>query len=163
MKCPRCQSPIGPLSDPEGVTTCPGCGSRLMTRSAALRSHGSAKPAASASSPPPIVVSVPADASRTVPPGVTGLGTKPTAASAPPVGSDTTRKRKAEAKGKAEIEAALDLVLQEVRAVRATQDRILRAIAEHFNGLGARPFIVPAMGSHGGATPAGQRQVFAIG
>jgi len=36
---------------------------------------------------------------------------------------------------------------------------ILRAIVEHFNGLGAHPFIVPAMGSHGGGTSEGQRAV----
>lgn len=36
---------------------------------------------------------------------------------------------------------------------------ILRAIVEHLKGLGARPFIVPAMGSHGGGTAEGQRAV----
>jgi CheY-like chemotaxis protein len=47
------------------------------------------------------------------------------------VGTDTTRRRKGEAKAqRAELEAALDLVLQEVRAVRETQGRILRAIAD---------------------------------
>jgi CheY-like chemotaxis protein len=47
------------------------------------------------------------------------------------VGTDTTRRRKGEAKAlRAELEAALDLVLQEVRAVRETQGRILQAIAE---------------------------------
>ncbi len=34
---------------------------------------------------------------------------------------------------------------------------ILRAVVEHLQALGALPFIVPAMGSHGGATAAGQR------
>jgi hypothetical protein len=36
---------------------------------------------------------------------------------------------------------------------------IIRAIVEHFIKLGAKPFIVPAMGSHGGGTVEGQRQV----
>lgn len=36
---------------------------------------------------------------------------------------------------------------------------ITRAIVQHLLGLGARPFIVPAMGSHGGATAEGQREV----
>lgn len=36
---------------------------------------------------------------------------------------------------------------------------ILRAVAEHFRSLGAEPFLVPAMGSHGGGTAAGQRAV----
>ncbi len=33
---------------------------------------------------------------------------------------------------------------------------ILRAIVDHLKGLGARPFVVPAMGSHGGGTAEGQ-------
>jgi hypothetical protein len=36
---------------------------------------------------------------------------------------------------------------------------ILRAAAEHLRTLGARPFIVPAMGSHGGGTAQGQVEV----
>ena len=36
---------------------------------------------------------------------------------------------------------------------------ILRAIVDHLKGLGAQPFIVPAMGSHGGATAQGQQEV----
>lgn len=36
---------------------------------------------------------------------------------------------------------------------------ITRAIVEHLRRLGAKPLIVPAMGSHGGATDAGQRAV----
>ena len=36
---------------------------------------------------------------------------------------------------------------------------IIRAIVEHFKELGARPSVVPAMGSHGGATAEGQREV----
>jgi len=38
-------------------------------------------------------------------------------------------------------------------------DVILRAAAEHLKSLGAEPFIVPAMGSHGGGTAEGQRAV----
>ena len=36
---------------------------------------------------------------------------------------------------------------------------IIKATVEYFRGLGAEPFIVPAMGSHGGGTAAGQRQI----
>jgi Lactate racemase N-terminal domain len=36
---------------------------------------------------------------------------------------------------------------------------IIRAIAQHLQKVGAKPFIVPAMGSHGGGTAAGQRAV----
>jgi hypothetical protein len=36
---------------------------------------------------------------------------------------------------------------------------ILRATADYLKKLGARPFLVPAMGSHGGGTAEGQRQI----
>jgi hypothetical protein len=38
---------------------------------------------------------------------------------------------------------------------------ITRAVVDQMNGLGLAPFIVPAMGSHGGATAEGQRTVLA--
>ena len=36
---------------------------------------------------------------------------------------------------------------------------IIKGAVEHFKRLGARPFIVPAMGSHGGGTAEGQREL----
>jgi hypothetical protein len=36
---------------------------------------------------------------------------------------------------------------------------IIKAIAEHLKGIGAEPFVVPSMGSHGGGTPEGQRAI----
>jgi len=36
---------------------------------------------------------------------------------------------------------------------------IIRGICQHMKALGAEPFIVPAMGSHGGGTAAGQQQI----
>ncbi len=36
---------------------------------------------------------------------------------------------------------------------------VLRVIVDHLRALGAEPFIVPAMGSHGGATAEGQAQI----
>jgi hypothetical protein len=36
---------------------------------------------------------------------------------------------------------------------------IVKAAVDHFKSLGAKPFIVPAMGSHGGGTAAGQRTI----
>ncbi len=36
---------------------------------------------------------------------------------------------------------------------------VLKSIAQHLRDLGARPFLVPAMGSHGGGTAEGQRAV----
>jgi hypothetical protein len=41
----------------------------------------------------------------------------------------------------------------------ANIDRITKAVVEHFQRLGAKPFIVPAMGSHAGGTAEGQRAV----
>ncbi|SDB12517.1 protein of unknown function [Desulfonatronum thiosulfatophilum] len=38
-------------------------------------------------------------------------------------------------------------------------DQVVRALGDLFRGLGAQPFIVTAMGSHGGATALGQEQV----
>jgi hypothetical protein len=40
-------------------------------------------------------------------------------------------------------------------------ETILRAVVEYIRGIGGEPFIVPAMGSHGGATAAGQVEVLA--
>ncbi|MBN1577652.1 MAG: hypothetical protein JW913_13920 [Chitinispirillaceae bacterium] len=40
-------------------------------------------------------------------------------------------------------------------------DRITRAVVDFVTSCRARPFIIPAMGSHGGATPEGQREVLA--
>jgi hypothetical protein len=36
---------------------------------------------------------------------------------------------------------------------------VLRSVVQHLKKLGARPFLVPAMGSHGGGTAEGQRQL----
>ena len=36
---------------------------------------------------------------------------------------------------------------------------VLKAVSQHLKDLGARPFLVPTMGSHGGGTAQGQRQV----
>src|SRR5687768_3983987 len=40
-------------------------------------------------------------------------------------------------------------------------DLIVRALVEMLQSAGARPFIIPAMGSHGGATARGQAEVLA--
>jgi hypothetical protein len=36
---------------------------------------------------------------------------------------------------------------------------VIKATVDHFKSLGAKPFIVPAMGSHGGGTAEGQRHI----
>ena len=38
---------------------------------------------------------------------------------------------------------------------------LIRAVCDHFREIGAAPFVVPAMGSHGGGTPEGQAEVLA--
>src|SRR5258706_10247089 len=43
----------------------------------------------------------------------------------------------------------------------ANIDTIVKATVGWLKELGARPFVFPAMGSHGGATPEGQRAVLA--
>jgi hypothetical protein len=43
----------------------------------------------------------------------------------------------------------------------ANLEAIVRAVLDELRAAGTRPFIIPAMGSHGGATPAGQRAVLA--
>lgn len=43
----------------------------------------------------------------------------------------------------------------------ANLEEIVKATIAVLKGAGARPFIVPAMGSHGGATPEGQKRVLA--
>lgn len=40
-------------------------------------------------------------------------------------------------------------------------DEVVRAVVDEVRALGAAPFIVPAMGSHGGATAEGQRELIA--
>lgn len=37
--------------------------------------------------------------------------------------------------------------------------KIIHAVVRHFQKIGAQPFIVPAMGSHGGGTAAGQKEL----
>src|SRR5919206_5036086 len=36
---------------------------------------------------------------------------------------------------------------------------ILKSVVQHLRDLGAQPYLVPAMGSHGGATAEGQREL----
>jgi CheY-like chemotaxis protein len=141
MNCPRCKTPVGPLSAPDSIVTCPGCGSRLMTRSAALRSQGGAKPAVPSPAPPPPAPPPPAPSLAAHPPSATlpptagvqvGLKTAPTAPPTPPDAGHPPAGRKAEARAdadaKEENRAALAEILSEVRAVREEQGLILEAL-----------------------------------
>jgi hypothetical protein len=64
--------------------------------------------------------------------------------------------------GLARVVAAGDSVAVAVgsRGIRDI-DRVVRCVVDELRLLGAAPFIVPAMGSHGGATAEGQREVLA--
>lgn len=121
MNCPRCKSTIGPLASPDAIVTCPGCGTRLMTRSAAQRSQGgpqqapAAEPApapARAPAPPVQQTAVKVGRQTTIPGRSTG-------------GSVRAGGRKAEPRAS---EATLDEVLAEIRAVRDVQQLILEAL-----------------------------------
>ncbi|MCG6922429.1 MAG: response regulator [Acidobacteria bacterium] len=117
MKCPKCHASIAQPVDPDSIVTCPGCGARLMTKAAALRSHGGkANPAAPAPDPdltPPV----------TVPP-------KP-AMEVDLGGEDSAPAAKAAAPGpgSAPAPATLDAVLQELQMLRATQMQILELLS----------------------------------
>ena len=134
MNCPRCKTPVGPLSAPDSIVTCPGCGSRLMTRSAALRSQGGSKEGAPAPPPPaPSLAAHPPSATLPPTPAMrVGLKTAPTALPAPLDAGPRPAGRKAEAMAdvdaRDEDRAALAVILSEVRAVRETQDLILEAL-----------------------------------
>jgi CheY-like chemotaxis protein len=130
MNCPRCKTPVGPISDPASIVTCPGCGSRLMTRSAALRSQGGPKPAAPALAPPaPGPAEHSPSAALPPPPApLVGQKTAPTGLPAAPDAGHKPAGRKAEADAKNEDRVTLEVLLSEVRALRETQDLILEEL-----------------------------------
>jgi CheY-like chemotaxis protein len=125
MNCPRCKAEIGPLANPDAIVTCPGCGSRLMTRSAAIRSQGGAthsqggatqmtRPAAA---PPP-----PAPGSDTSPgaaPQRTAVKVGQTTMSGKSTGGAVRAGRKKD------DGITLEMLLKEIQAVRETQQAIL--------------------------------------
>lgn len=57
------------------------------------------------------------------------------------------------------IESGMDVAITAGSRGIANIDRILRALVELVKEKGASPFVVPAMGSHGGATAEGQVEV----
>jgi CheY-like chemotaxis protein len=163
MHCPRCKTTIGPLANPDGIVTCPGCGSRLMTRSAAIRSQGGPRataapavttapssgttdeelppPSATLPPTPAMLLGIPprktkakaadgARASERVPPakpadqpvsdGEPAQSPSGGAAAAPSIAAHAVRS----------VEQTLGLVLDELHALRALQERILRRLEE---------------------------------
>jgi CheY-like chemotaxis protein len=183
MNCPRCKSPIGPLANPDAIVTCPGCGTRLMTRSAALKSQGGSQlipPAGSPAAPPPAALPAAPAAQPTYPaidPGTLAapsLEPDPTP-EPPPSASQTAVKVGRHTVGRSSSGSlrsggrrsdkgdgvTLEMLLAEIQAIRETQQQILDAIG----GMGPRPGEVGADsagptsalrrgGDSGGETPA---------
>ena len=128
MNCPRCKTAITQSFDPETIILCPGCGSRLMTRAAALRSQGRLKLPPDRSSPPgglPLATPAPEplDAATLAPsatlphnPG-TGLGMAPEAAGVTAAGAPAL------AGG-----ATMETLLHEMQTLRSTQFQILELL-----------------------------------
>jgi len=138
MNCPKCRTSITQSFDPDSIVTCPGCGARLMTKAAALRSQGGkAKPAAPPPDPdltPPVTVpprpavemdlggEESAAAATPVAPG-------PTSAPAPEGAMGPAAAALASAAEPAPGPATLDAVLQELQMLRATQMQILELLS----------------------------------
>lgn len=136
MNCPRCKSPIGPLSSPDAIVTCPGCGSRLMTRSAALRSQGGAAapdaPAAAATAPAPQPQ-----------PQQTAVKVRQTTITGSKTGGAAVRSGSRKLPPpQPESSVTLEMLLAEIQAVRDTQQLILETLGGMRRGqaaAGARP------------------------
>jgi len=149
MNCPRCKAVIGTLADPDSIVTCSGCGARLMTRAAALRSQGGAVPLAAQTSPalnppppapdpPPQPASAaPASSPADLPPESTLPGTPASALGLRPPPRETespkgtgTSRRKGKAEPKEAVpgavgSATLEMLLRELRAIREAQQQVL--------------------------------------
>jgi CheY-like chemotaxis protein len=132
MNCPRCKSLIGPLASPDAIVTCPGCGTRLMTRSAAQRSQGG--PAAPPPAPPE--PAPPLAGAATVQAAGVKVGVRQTTVSGKTAGAAVRSGRHKAAAPPAEPGMSLETVFAEIQAVRAeiqavrdTQQLILDALA----------------------------------
>src|SRR5215216_4751153 len=60
---------------------------------------------------------------------------------------------------KSRIEAGMEVAVTAGSRGISGIDNILRSLVQILNDVGARPFIIPAMGSHGGATAEGQVEI----
>ena len=159
MNCPRCKSAITQSFDPDSIIACPGCGARLMTRAAALRSQGKLKPA----DPTPAPAAKTAKSAKSAITSSAGATEAPTDPSAetPAVSVDPfplgrpaandlppsatvppTAVLRPEGSGEAgfpgEGAASIEALLQEMRLLRATQDEILELLRGRGRPEGAR-------------------------
>jgi CheY-like chemotaxis protein/predicted RNA-binding Zn-ribbon protein involved in translation (DUF1610 family) len=130
MNCPRCKSPIGPLESPDAIVTCPGCGTRLMTRSAALRSQG-ASTQGQAPDPPPPAAPVQQTAVK--------VGVRQTTISGKTAGAAVRSGSRKAAAAPAPSGVTLDMILAEIQAVRDTQQLVLEALGGLRRGQAQAP------------------------
>jgi CheY-like chemotaxis protein/DNA-directed RNA polymerase subunit RPC12/RpoP len=145
MNCPRCKSAITQSFDPDSIIACPGCGARLMTRAAALRSQGKLKAVDPTPAPPPAASSAggpastdPATETPASPVDAFPLGggagdpaspaTIPPTRLAPPAGSEDPPPGS----------VSMETLLREIRLLRVTQDEILELLQGNGNVGGAR-------------------------
>jgi CheY-like chemotaxis protein len=167
MKCPRCSAGIAAAPDPGGVVTCAGCGARLRSARATVPQPVAAGVAAKA--PPRRVSSMPhatdidsmlsrLDADESSLDDLNPNLTLPPGTPLPPVPRPLERKRNpgedtakvmrpspaavptAPAAPVSSSGVTLDMLLEEIRTVQATQDRILEL-------LRARPSSSPGLPS----------------
>lgn len=133
MKCPRCQSPIASSPDPSGALVCPSCGARLRSKAAAApRAKAAAEAAAKAPDVErgrkPSAAAVLENPNATLPPG-TPLRPIPKAGSTPLALLDSPASAPP-ASAPAGPSVSLDVLLEEIRALRRTQDEILELLRE---------------------------------
>jgi CheY-like chemotaxis protein len=148
MNCPRCKAEIAPLSNPDAIVTCPGCGSRLMTRAAALRSGGGAAQPPASPADPPTPPAPPADPPKPGSDTSPGLSPQKTAVKVGQTtlsGKSTGGAVRSSRKSSASPDVTLEMLLREIQAVRETQQAILAALAG-LAGRSAEPFATPATG-----------------
>ncbi len=145
MNCPRCKSAITQSFDPDSIIACPGCGARLMTRAAALRSQGKLKPV-TPTPVPPVTASAagatkepkdpsaetPASVANPFPLGRPAATETPSSATVPPA---AVLRPEGSGEPGANGAASMEALLGEMRLLRATQDEIL----EILRGRGGAP------------------------
>lgn len=73
--------------------------------------------------------------------------------------AEETRRQLLNAKVKSEIRPGMTVAVTGSSRGIANMNVILREVVAFLKEAGAKPFIIPAMGSHGGATAEGQTQV----
>jgi CheY-like chemotaxis protein len=127
MKCPRCQSAIASAPDASGALVCPSCGARLRSKASAGPARARAASEASAKAPEAergrksSAAAVLENPNATLPPG-TPLRPIPKPGS---TRLSTVDPDPAPAAIPSAPAVSLDALLEEIRALRRTQDEIL--------------------------------------